>query len=88
MKIVEGIADHAARAVVNTEECKLLASLVERLKPFLQPLEQHPSDDPSMLTALDLVFDALDEADRVIETCCKSTFLPKMLHVLGETAGC
>ena len=79
LKLVEGIADHAARSVANTAECKLLASLVERMKPFLQTLEQHPADDPSLMTALDLVFDALDEADQVIETCCMSTYLAAMV---------
>ena len=78
LKVVDGIVDHAARAVANTEDCKLLAALAEQTKPFLQALEQHPVDDPSLQTALDLVFSALDEADCVIETCCKSTYLTAM----------
>ena len=75
LRVVDGIADHAARAVANTEDCKLLAALAQQTKPFLHTLEQHPVDDPSLQTALDLVFDALNKADRVVETCCKSTYL-------------
>ena len=79
LKLVEGIAERASCAVANTEGCKLLGSLVERTKPFLKALTRQPLDDPSLLTALDLVFDALDEADRVIETCCTSTCLTAMI---------
>ena len=78
LRVVDGIADHAARAVANTEDCKLLAALAQQTKPFLHTLEQHPVDDPSLQTALDLVFDALNKADRVVETCCKSTYLTAM----------
>ena len=85
LKLVRDIADHAARAVANTEECKLLASLVERMKPLLLALDQHPLDDSSLLAALDLVFDALDEADRAIETCCKSTCLAAVVCASKNT---
>ena len=78
LKVVEGIADHAERAVANAEDCSLLASLAQQTKPFLHTLEQHPVDDPSLQRAMDLVFAALDEADRVIETCCKPTYLTAM----------
>ncbi len=75
LRLVEGIAERAARAVANAKECKLLASLAEQTKPLLQTLEQYLVDDAPLLATLDLVFDALDEADRVIESCCKSTHL-------------
>ena len=78
LRVVEGIAGHATRAVANKEDCKLLASLAEQTKPFLHTLGQQPVDNPSLQAALDLVFDALGEADRVIETCCKSTYLTAM----------
>ena len=79
LKVAERIVDRAALAVTNAEECKLLASLAGQTKPFLQRLEQLRLDDPSLLAALDLIFDALNEADRVIEDCCKSTVLTGMI---------
>ena len=79
LKVVEGIAKHAAHAVANVEECKSLASLAEQTKPFLHALEQHPLDDPSLLEALDLVLDAVNEADKAIERCCTSTYLAAMV---------
>ena len=79
LKLVEAIVEHAARAVANTEDCKLLASLTKQTKPFLQTLEQNPVEDLTLQTALNLVFDALKEADQVIETCCRSTRLTRML---------
>ena len=72
LNVVEGIANRAALAVTNAEECKLLASLAGQTKPFLQTLEQLRVNDPSLHAALDLILDALNEADRVIEDCCKS----------------
>ena len=75
LKVTEGIADRAALAVMNAEECKLLASLAEQTKPFLQTLEQLHVDDPSLLAALDLMLHAFNAADQAIEDCCKSTRL-------------
>ena len=79
LKVTEGIVDHAALAVTNAEECKLLASLAGQTKPFLQTLEQLHVDNPSLLAALNLILNALNEADQVIEDCCKSTCLTGML---------
>ena len=76
---VEGIVERAALAVTNAEECKLLGSLAGQTKPFLQTLKQLHVDDPSLLAALDLMLDALNEADSVIQDCCKSTGLTGML---------
>ena len=79
LKVAERIVDRGALAVTNAEERKLLASLAGQTKPFLQTLEQLHVDDPSLLAALDLMLHALNEADRVIEDCCKSTCLTGML---------
>ena len=79
LKVAEGIVDHAALAVTNAEECKLLASLAGQTMPFLQTLKQLHVNDPSLLASLDLILDALNAADRVIEDCCKSTVLKGMV---------
>ena len=86
LKVAERIVDRAALAVTNAEECKLLASLAGQTKPFLQRLEQLRLDDPSLLAALDLILDALNEADRVIEDCCKSTVLIGMIFASRNSA--
>ena len=77
-KAIEGITKRARRTMANTEERKLLTSLAKQKKPFLQTLEQHPLVAHSPKAALTLVFDALDKADRVLQTCCRSTYLTAM----------
>lgn len=77
--LVKNVANSAAKATINQENCALLAELAGQTTPMLQQLEHLPVDDPILLKVLELLADALEQAQKAIEVCGKCSYFVGLL---------
>jgi len=78
--VVKGILKRVEEVKTNEEECKWLAILVEQTLPILEKVEESTLSNPEVTNAMDLVHDALKDAEKVIEDCCNTHIFSGMLY--------
>lgn len=80
LSVVQNVVKSAERATSNQDNCSLLATLAGQTVPMLQQLEDRPLDDPIVLRALELLTDALQQAQKAVEVCGTCTYFVGMVY--------
>eukprot|EP00210_Caulerpa_lentillifera_P009653 g9209.t1 len=77
--IVKGLLSRVKDVKTNREDCELLASLVQKTETILHQFDETRLGQ-SAVTVIELLTQALQEAQEAVEKCCQASIVSAMLY--------